>query len=216
MKKSKHVTIWMCGLAFFGTLLIFLTPARAQEGEALSADAVLMPKMMSEDNKTPNMLSEVGKNEAATESRASSSLNSAMESARKELEEGLDEAKSENEDEAVLAQKVELAKAMHDIRPTHEQVDSAVYRSAMNLPPNERNKFVASMQSMLNYNAIERISVDAMVDIYTKKELEAMVGYFSKPEATSASRKLPVWAREVQPEIVRMIDRALMRIRTGQ
>lgn len=133
-----------------------------------------------------------------------------------DVEKGLAEAKAENEDKATLAKKISMAKVMHDIRPTRVQVDSAVRRAAANLPTFERESFIVSMQSMLNYNAIERISIDAMVDTYTLHELESMVEYFSKPEAKSASAKVPSWARAVQPEIVRMIDRAMMRIKTGQ
>lgn len=128
----------------------------------------------------------------------------------------LEEATAENADEVVVAQKIELAKKMHAIRPTQEQVDSAVNRAAMSLPESDRGKFTTAMRSMLNYNAIERISIDAMVEIYSLKELESMVEYFSKPEAISASKKVSDWAQKVQPEIIHMIDRAMMRIRTGQ
>ena len=133
-----------------------------------------------------------------------------------ELEKGIAEAKAELEDEKKLQKKVELAKEMHDIRPTRQQVDAAVARASMGLPPRDRPNFVNAMKGMLNYNAIERISVDAMVETYTLKELESMVEYYSKPEAKSASDKVMYYAGLVQPEIVNMIDKAMMRYRTGQ
>lgn len=133
-----------------------------------------------------------------------------------EVEAGLAEAKAELEDEATLARKTELAKEMHNIRPTRVQIDAAVDRASMALLPQDRENFVAAMKSMLNYNAIERISIDAMIETFTLKELEAMVEYYSKPEAMSASAKTPLWASKIQPEIVRMIDKAMIKIRTGQ
>ncbi|MGH1455607.1 MAG: hypothetical protein ACRBDI_02400 [Alphaproteobacteria bacterium] len=129
---------------------------------------------------------------------------------------GIEAAKAENADKAVLDKKTALAKKMHEIRPTRIQVDGAVKRASMMLPENERTSFVNVMNSMLNYNAIERISMDAMVETYTLKELEVMVDYYSKPEALTASVKMGYWAKAVQPEITRMVDKAIMRIKTGQ
>ncbi len=133
-----------------------------------------------------------------------------------EIEKSLAEAKAENKDQEILGKKLELAKKMHQIRPTRDQIDSAVRSASLALPENERQGFVTAMGTILNYNAIERISIDAMVETYTLNELESMVEYFSKPEAMSASRKIGVWAQEVQPEIGRMIDKAMIRLRTGR
>lgn len=165
----------------------------AQNGEAVNADDILTPKTQEPSN---------GASQAAP-----------MES---DVEKSLAAAKAENDDKDVLAKKIELARQMHHIRPTRTQVDSAVMSAAMTLPTSERQNFIITMKSMLNYNAIERISIDAMVDTYTLVELELMVEYFSKPEAVSASAKVQNWARKVNPDIVRMIDEAIMRIRTGQ
>lgn len=168
--------------------------AQAQNGEAVNADDILAPK-------TQPKQENAGQTTSATQS---------------DLEKGLAEAKAENEDEAILEKKIALAKEMHQIRPTRTQVDSAVAGAAMSLPASERQNFIIMMKSRLNYNAIERISIDAMVDTYTLVELEAMVEYFSKPEAKSASAKVHSWAKAVNPHIVRMIDEAIMRIKTGQ
>lgn len=118
--------------------------------------------------------------------------------------------------EEQLARKLELAKKMHEIRPAARQIDDAIRSVSMRLPEAEREPFVTSMSSSLNYNAIERISIDAMVDVFTLPELEAMVEYYSKPEAISAGDKMVDWAKIVQPEIARLIDRSLMRTRFGQ
>ena len=133
-----------------------------------------------------------------------------------DLEKDLARARAELDDKDILAQKVALANKMHEIRTTREQVDSAVRGASLALPLYERKGFVDAMSLMLNYNAIERISIDAMIETYTLKELVSMVEYFSKPEAVSASKKTLSWARIVQPEISRMIDKAIMRIKTGQ
>ncbi|MBI1300046.1 MAG: hypothetical protein GC137_00165 [Alphaproteobacteria bacterium] len=133
-----------------------------------------------------------------------------------EVQKSVEAAKKELEDKDVRQRKIVLASKMHEIRPTREQVDAAVLRAAASLPPARRESFVFAMKSVLNYNAIERISVDAMIETFTLLELESMVEYYSKPEAKSASDKIPAWASVVQPEIINMIDKAMIRVRTGQ
>ncbi len=179
-----------------------------KEGEAVAVDSLMIRKAT---HQAPSQQFTKTNNIKESSKNLSSSKGS-----KEELEKALAEAKAENEDEEILAKKIKLAKEMHNIRPTREQVDSAVRRAALKLPEHERASFMTAMRSMLNYNAIERISIDAMIETYSYKELKSMVEYFSKPEAKSASRKIAPWARKVQPEIVRMIDRAMMRIRTGQ
>ena len=119
------------------------------------------------------------------------------------------------QDEASIEKRLKLAQEMHKLRPTRPQVDNAILRASLAVPEGEREPFIAAMKTVLNYKAIERISVDAMVEVYTLEELQAMVDYYSKPEAQSAAQKVRDWAMLVQPEINRMIDKAMMRVRTG-
>tara|TARA_B100001093_G_C26587982_1_gene910232 strand:- start:306 stop:815 length:510 start_codon:yes stop_codon:yes gene_type:complete len=118
--------------------------------------------------------------------------------------------------EEQLARKVELANKMHEINPVKDQIDAAVNIVAKQLPEQQRAIFMNAMYSTMNYRAVERISIDAMVETYTLPELEAMVDYYSKPEAQSAGEKMSQWAARVQPEIMRMIDKAMIKTRTGQ
>lgn len=119
------------------------------------------------------------------------------------------------QDESTLARRIELAEKMHTYISTRDQVDNAIRRSAQAMPSPERENFISAMSSMLNYNAIERISVDAMAETFTVEELEVMVDYYSKPETAEISRKTRLWGEKVQPEITRMIDKAMMRVRMG-
>lgn len=112
-------------------------------------------------------------------------------------------------------QRLTLAKEMHKIRSTKEQVDSAVESISARIPEDQREAFKTNMRSILNYNAIEKISINAMADTFTLKELDAMVEYNKKPEAQSANEKMTEYQGKVGPEIVQMIDKAIMRMRTG-
>lgn len=124
-------------------------------------------------------------------------------------------APAPQQDPATLEQRVTLAKKMHEIRPTQDQVFAAIDQVAQSQPESERADFVAAMRSILNIAAIEKMSVDAMAETYTAEELKAMVDYYSKPEAKSAAEKDVIYSGKVYPEIIRMLDQAMMRIRTG-
>lgn len=120
------------------------------------------------------------------------------------------------QDPSTLEKRVELAQKMHNIRPTSEQVQSAIVRASESVPLEERESFIAAMSTVLNYKAIERISVDAMAEVYTVPELEAMVAYYSRPEAKTASKeKSKRWTAVINQEIGSVIDKAMMRVRTG-
>ena len=104
---------------------------------------------------------------------------------------------------------------MHEIISTRSQVNAAIEQVANSRPEAERENFRTSMQNALNYKAIEKISIDAMAETYTADELEAMVEYYSKAEAQSIAKKDEIYKSKVYPEIIRMLDAAMMRIRTG-
>jgi hypothetical protein len=111
--------------------------------------------------------------------------------------------------------RLELARRMHDIRPTETQVNAAIDQAAAQQPEESREAFRTAMRKVLNYKAIEQTSIDAMAKVYTTEELKAMVEYYSKPEARSAGEKEQEYAKIVYPEIIRLLDQAVMRVKTG-
>ena len=119
-------------------------------------------------------------------------------------------------EDATYEQRLELAHKMHELRPVRDQVESAVDRYAQTQPAAQREAFKTTMRNVLNYKALETVSVEAYADTFALDELKAMVEYYSKPEARSASDKFNDYAGIVYPEIVRMLDEAAMRIKTGQ
>ncbi len=201
-------------ITFVAGILFLSLPVMAQN-DVVDADDFL------KDKKIDKVVdgSSLGNNEGGKSGNIDSSNAKSVEDTTKEIsdiEKSINEAKLELENEDILKKKIELARKMHNIRPTRNQIDAAIVRAALSVPKSKRESFVSAMSMMINYNAIERISIDAMIETFTLKELEAMVDYYSKPEAISASRKTLMWAEKVHPEITIMIDKALMRMKTGQ
>lgn len=119
------------------------------------------------------------------------------------------------QDDAVRAQ--ELARQMHELRPARAQVEQAItIVAAQRVPDDKRAAFESALKNALDFKAIEKISIDTMAETFTADELAAMVEYYSRPEAQSAADKLPKFQQKVGPEIMRMIDRAMMQVKTGQ
>lgn len=115
-----------------------------------------------------------------------------------------------------MALRLELAERMHRIRPAREQVDSAIEQVARSgIPPEEQQGFILSMQRIIDYKALEKASVEAMAETFTIAELKAMVEYYEKSEARSASDKFPDYQKKIEPLVYGMLDRAMMKIRTG-
>ncbi|MCD8563161.1 MAG: hypothetical protein LRY54_03795 [Alphaproteobacteria bacterium] len=114
------------------------------------------------------------------------------------------------------AHKWELAKQMQELRPVRGQVEHAIDIAAQRLPEEQRSAFEAAMMRQMDFQAIDKIATDFMAETFTEAELAAMVEYYSKPEAKSAADKLPQYQEKVGPEIIRMIDKAMMKLKTGQ
>jgi uncharacterized protein len=114
-----------------------------------------------------------------------------------------------------LAHRLELAKRMHEIKPVKDQVDKAIEIYVERLPEKEREVYRTALKQIMNYEVLEKVSVDAYVQTYTEAELEAMVAFFGSPEGRSASEKFDAYGKIVYPEIVKMLDQAIMKAKTG-
>lgn len=112
-------------------------------------------------------------------------------------------------------ERLELSQKMHEIQPASRQIEVAVNRVALRLPETERAKFKDSIMTAIDTQRLEELSIKTMADIFTKDELDAMVGYFAAPEAASISEKMPLYQDVIQPEITKMLDAAIMKARTG-
>jgi len=143
---------------------------------------------------------------------------SAQEAAQEAVKEAVtqEQAQAESPADPTYDERIALAKKMHELRPVREQVEQAINQYAQTRPQGERESFKSTMRNVFNMRALEKISIDAYAETFTAPELSAMVEYYSKPEAISAGEKFDNYAGIVYPEIVRMLDRAAIRVRTGE
>lgn len=108
-----------------------------------------------------------------------------------------------------------LAEIMHKIKPVRDQIYSAIDLISLRLPEEQREIFKTNMRRVVDFRVVEKISINAMANTFTIEELQAMIEYNQKPEAKSASEKYSDYQKEVGVAISQLLDKAMMRVRTG-
>ena len=114
------------------------------------------------------------------------------------------------------AERAALAEKLGTIKPVREQVQSAVEQIVRTTPPDQQALFRARMLDSVDFNALEKVSADAMAEIFTAEELEAMIAYFGSEEGRSIIEKMPIYQELMRPAMVKELDKALMEVRTGK
>ncbi len=122
---------------------------------------------------------------------------------------------SEVEGKDVYEERLKLSRKMHEIWPIRPKVESALEVVSEQLPQDERLKFKAGMRKAIKFKALEEASVDAMADIFSVKELLAMIEFYGSKEGRSVSHKTSDYELALQPVFVEMIDKALLDIKLG-
>ncbi len=112
--------------------------------------------------------------------------------------------------------RLKLSKEIHDLKPVKPRIDKTIDSISKKLKESDQRSFAATVKRILNYKIIETSSINAMAEIYTAAELAAMLEYYKKPEAISAAEKQEEYQEKVSPEITKMLDKALMEMRTGR
>ena len=112
-------------------------------------------------------------------------------------------------------QRLELSRKMHEIWPTRPKVEMALENVAEQVDPMNRAQFKAGMRRAIKFEALEEASIDAMADIFTVEELEAMIEFYGSKEGRSVSHKTEDYERALQPIMTKMIDKSLLDVKLG-
>ena len=114
-----------------------------------------------------------------------------------------------------LAERIALARKMHDIKPMAVQIEQAIRQLALRYPEDKQELFITKMLQVFDRKSLTDISVKAMAETFTAAELEKMIDFHGSPEGKAIGEKMPVYQALVEPEIIKKIDQALMEVRTG-
>lgn len=112
-------------------------------------------------------------------------------------------------------QRLELSRKMHEIWPVRPKVETALEAVSVQIPQQERLKFKAGMRRAIKFEALDEASIDAMADIFSVKELEAMIAFYGSKEGRSVSHKTGDYERALRPVLVKMMDKAILDVKLG-
>jgi hypothetical protein len=125
-------------------------------------------------------------------------------------------ARAQTPDPKDMAERHALAKKIHEIKPVREQVEVVIGEISQRLPEANREQFRQRMIEVFEFDTLEKTSEDAMAEVFTAAELKRMVEYFGSEEAKAIAQKMPIYQQLVQPEITKLVDKAMMTVRTGE
>lgn len=111
--------------------------------------------------------------------------------------------------------RLKLAQDMHDIWPIRTRVESALENISQQIPQQERLSFKSAMRKAIEFDSLETTSIEAMAEVFSKAELEAMIVFYGSKEGRSVSHKITDYERALQPILVKMIDKALLDTKLG-
>lgn len=115
-----------------------------------------------------------------------------------------------------MTQRIALAEKMHDIWPVRTKVEDALDIAAQSFPEDQRDKFKSGMRKAIKYDQLEEESIAAMAKLFTVAELQKMVDFYGSPEGKSVSAKTDDYMKALEPVMTKMLDQALIEVRTGQ
>ena len=111
--------------------------------------------------------------------------------------------------------RLELSRKMHEIWPVRPKVEAALDAVAEQMPEADRVRFKAALRQTIKFDALEQTSIDAMAEIFTVKELEAMIAFYGSKEGRSVSHKTGDYENALAPILTKMIDKALLDTKLG-
>ncbi len=120
------------------------------------------------------------------------------------------------EEEGDYEERLSLSREMHQIWPIRPKIENALDVVVAQIEPAKRLEFKSGMRKAIEYDALEEASVDAMADIFTAKELRAMIDFYGSKEGRSVSHKTVDYEKALLPLMTKMVDKALLDLKVGK
>lgn len=112
----------------------------------------------------------------------------------------------------VTEAKLSIARQILDISPASEQLDMALDGLEKRVPANKRAQFRSIIRETVDVDRLSAGALLSMCEIFTEKELEAMLAYQSSAEGQAIQRKLPGYQAELKPLIEAMLREAMVKM----
>lgn len=107
-----------------------------------------------------------------------------------------------------------LARQYYDLNPLWRSVSNAIRLHARDMPEKQRLIFITALEKSIDKEEIRATALPIIAELYTEGELQRLIEYYEDPLIRSALAKEETFNRKVAPYITRIIDEALLRVRT--
>lgn len=109
-----------------------------------------------------------------------------------------------------------LARQFHRINPPSKIIDAAINVAASSLQnEQEKARYIKSMQILVDTEAAEMASMKALTTTFSADELEFLVDIYSSEIGVRTLAKVPAYQQIITPEISKILDNALLTMKTG-
>ena len=102
------------------------------------------------------------------------------------------------------------------VTPPKELFADVADKMAVNVPPEQRQKFKETLTSSLDVDALTKAMTDAMVKHFTTEELKALADFYGSPVGKSAMKKFGSYMADVMPALQAEIMKAQTKANPGQ
>ncbi len=116
---------------------------------------------------------------------------------------------------AVSAKRLELSEKMHEIWPIRTRMETAIDSVSEGFPVEKQPEIKAAMRKSVQFDQLEEASIKAMAETYNEEELTAMIEFYGSETGRSISAKTSNYEFALRPIMVKMIDKAMLDLRTG-
>lgn len=98
--------------------------------------------------------------------------------------------------------------------PTATMMEDAFVSLAQQLPPDQREKFLQDMRSIVHVEFLESVSKEKMVKVFTADELNALANFYESKDGSSAMKKFGLYLGEIMPVIQKEITQAVSKLQS--
>lgn len=113
------------------------------------------------------------------------------------------------EEPSDLAKKLELAKQYSAIISVKEEVEKTIDDLIIQVPADKRVILKSALERNIKVEQLQSVSEMALADVFTVKELAALVSFYATPEGKAIKEKMPNYQSRLEPILAQMIRDAV-------
>ena len=118
-------------------------------------------------------------------------------------------ALAQSPDQNAMARKLTLAKQYSEIVPVEDEVSKAIESLVVQVPKDNRVLFQSILERNIKVPQLKTASEVALSEVFTEKELQALIAFYSTEEGRAVREKMPVYQERLQPVLEQMVRDAL-------